>query len=278
MAVKVTKMISKYNFTPDNISRIKYIVIHYVGAVGSAKANCQYFGAADRGASAHYFVDHNGDVYQCVEDQNQAWHCGCTPANGLTYKHPECRNKNSIGIELCCRTTGSTSSDTSWYFEDATVVSAIELTKELMKKYGIPADHVIRHYDVNGKICPAPYVRNKGKHTWDAFKAAISGEHIVVSPSSSGIQNQQTSQKETPLDANLKRRTPFTVKVSIDDLNIRKGPGTNYDILDGKCTGKGVFTIVEVQEGKGASEGWGLLKTYQTNRNGWVSLNFAKPN
>lgn len=274
MSVKVTKLISKYNFTADNTSRIKYIVIHYVGAVGSAKANCEYFAAANRGASAHYFVDHNGDIYQSVEDANQAWHCGCTPTNGLTYKHPECRNKNSIAIELCCRTTGSSSSvDSSWYFEDATVLSAIELTKELMAKYNIPADHVIRHYDVNGKVCPAPYVYNKGKHTWDEFKAAISGEHKVVS----GNQNQQTSQKNSVLEANLKRTVPFLVKVTIDDLNIRKGPGTNYDILDGKCTGKGTFTIVEVQEGKGASEGWGLLKSYQTNRNGWVSLNYAKP-
>ena len=35
---------------------------------------------------------------------------------------------------------------------------------------------------------------------------------------------------------------PFTVKVSISDLNIRKGPGTDY-AKTGKFTGKGVFTI-----------------------------------
>ena len=45
---------------------------------------------------------------------------------------------------------------------------------ELMAKYNVPANHVIRHYDVVGKICSNPYVYNTGKHTWDTFKSAIS--------------------------------------------------------------------------------------------------------
>ena len=43
--------------------------------------------------------------------------------------------------------------------------------------------------------------------------------------------------------------TPYLVRVSIEDLNIRKGPGTDYD-KTGKYTGKGAFTIVEEAEGK----------------------------
>ena len=39
-----------------------------------------------------------------------------------------------------------------WYFEEVTVQAAIELTKELMAKYNIFADHVIRHHDVTGKL------------------------------------------------------------------------------------------------------------------------------
>ena len=45
-----------------------------------------------------------------------------------------------------------------------------------MKKYNIPADHVIRHYDVTSKICPNPYVFNAVDETWDKFKAMISEE------------------------------------------------------------------------------------------------------
>ncbi len=63
---------------------------------------------------------------------------------------------------------------------------------------------------------------------------------------------------------------PFTVKVSISDLNIRKGPGTNY-AKTGKFTGKGVFTIVEVKTGQGSDTGWGRLKSGA----GWISLDYA---
>lgn len=67
---------------------------------------------------------------------------------------------------------------------------------------------------------------------------------------------------------------PFTVKVDISDLRIRKGPGTNH-AKTGKYTGKGIFTIVEVASGNGSDAGWGLLKSYQKNRDGWISLDYA---
>ncbi len=67
---------------------------------------------------------------------------------------------------------------------------------------------------------------------------------------------------------------PYLVRVSIPDLNIRKGPGTDH-AKTGKYTGIGTFTIVEEADGKGASK-WGLLKSYQKNRNGWISLDFAE--
>ena len=67
---------------------------------------------------------------------------------------------------------------------------------------------------------------------------------------------------------------PYLVRVTITNLNIRKGPGTNYD-RTGKYTGIGSFTIVDEADGEGASK-WGLLKSYQSGRNGWVSLDYAK--
>lgn len=66
---------------------------------------------------------------------------------------------------------------------------------------------------------------------------------------------------------------PYTVRVSISDLHIRKGPGTNYGSRG--FTGKGVFTIVAEATGKGASK-WGLLKSFAGKRNGWISLDYVK--
>ena len=64
--------------------------------------------------------------------------------------------------------------------------------------------------------------------------------------------------------------TPYLVRVSISDLNIRKGPGTDY-AKTGKYTGIGAFTIVEESDGLGASK-WGRLKSGA----GWISLDYAK--
>ncbi len=61
------------------------------------------------------------------------------------------------------------------------------------------------------------------------------------------------------------------MKVSIPNLNIRKGPGTDF-AQTGKCTGVGVFTIVEVEPGKGSNNGWGKLKSGA----GWIALDYAK--
>ena len=62
------------------------------------------------------------------------------------------------------------------------------------------------------------------------------------------------------------------MKVDISDLRIRKGPGTNYGSAG--YTGEGVFTIVKEKDGPGATK-WGLLKSYEGQENGWISLDYA---
>lgn len=64
--------------------------------------------------------------------------------------------------------------------------------------------------------------------------------------------------------------TPYTVKIDVSNLRIRKGPGTNY-AATGAYTGKGVFTIVDESTGQGATK-WGKLKSGA----GWISLDYAK--
>ena len=141
---------------------IDYIVVHYVGATGSALQNVQYFNRnSNLGASAHYFVGHaaeNGAIHQSVDPKHRAWHCG-----GATYKHPKCRNINSIGIEMCCHKD----KQGNWYFDAITIEQTAKLVKWLMELYNIPIGNVIRHYDVTGKLCPAPFVNEV---VWRDFK------------------------------------------------------------------------------------------------------------
>ena len=152
------------NFKSGRTSEIKYIVIHYTANNGdTAKNNIDYFANhKNLSASSHYFVDEK-EVWQSVRDEDTAWHCG-----GNTYKHSYCRNNNSIGIELCSRKDGSG----NYYFKDEVVKNAAELTKNLMSKYNISASNVIRHYDVTGKVCPAPMVNDVS--LWNKFKEMIS--------------------------------------------------------------------------------------------------------
>ena len=64
---------------------------------------------------------------------------------------------------------------------------------------------------------------------------------------------------------------PYMVRVSVTDLNIRKGPGTDYS-KTGEYTGIGCFTIVQVKDGAGSDAGWGRLKSGF----GWIALDLCE--
>ena len=151
------------NFGGVRSSKVKYLVIHYTAGDGdTARNNGEYFAREQVGASAHYFVD-DKEVICSVDPAYIAWHCG-----NEVYIHPKCRNGNSIGIELCSRKD----KDGMYYFTDETMDKAIELIRKLMKKYDVPIENVIRHYDVTGKNCPAPFV-GAGQAEWEKFKEVI---------------------------------------------------------------------------------------------------------
>lgn len=170
MATKpsINQKLSKVNRTIYSSRDIKYIVIHYVGAVSTAKNNATYFYSTYRGASAHYFVD-DSSIWQAVADKNAAWQCGggSQGSGGKTFMGL-CKNSNSIGIELCCKKN----KNGKLYITDKTVERAAQLVQYLQDKYNIPDSRVIRHYDVTGKNCPAPFVNAT---EWKEAKAILTG-------------------------------------------------------------------------------------------------------
>ena len=150
-----------------NTSKIKYIVIHYTGNDGDkAKNNCNYFKNNVVKASAHYFVDDNGAI-QSVPDHFTAYSVGGKKyayTNPITYN--KCVNSNSLSIELC-----DVHKNGVYDFSSKTIENAVNLTKELMRKYNVPIENVIRHYDVVGKVCPKPFVDNT--EAWNNFKSKL---------------------------------------------------------------------------------------------------------
>lgn len=184
--MKITKAYGKRSMTSAPGRKIEYIVIHYTAGVtsreGSALNTVAWFNSAAAVASSDYVVDdtaivqYNGDI-----ENVYTWHCGGAHYDNKGGKfYGKCTNKNAIGIEVC--STNSTgkmqnANDKTYSFTAATVRNAVALTKHLMKKYSIPVDHVVRHYDCTGKLCPGIIGWNKesgSEAEWQKFKARIS--------------------------------------------------------------------------------------------------------
>lgn len=267
MKMEIVKKTSKHNTSALKNRKIKYIVIHYTAGThsktGKAKDTAKYFSTLVREASADFIVDDNTAVQYNPDIENRySWHCGGSKVTGSKggSLNGKCTNKNSIGIEICSSSKNGKvypANNENWYFSEAAINKAVELTQYLMKKYNIPASQVVRHYDVTGKYCPGIVGWNADSGSevkWKEFKSKIS---------------QKTDENNNQASNSVK--APFKVKVSISDLNIRKGPGTNYE-KTGKYSGKGTFTIVDVKTGKGSKTGWGKLKSGA----GWISLDYVK--
>lgn len=158
------------NYRAGRTQPVRYIVMHYTANNGdTARNNCDYYHrVGGLQASAHYFCDEYGAM-QSVLECDTAWHCGAR-----AYWHPECRNGNSIGIEMCSRKRA----DGSYYILPETVANAAALAREIMQRYGIDTDHVLRHYDVTGKRCPMPWVDDPAQ--WVAFKEMLTPQNSTT--------------------------------------------------------------------------------------------------
>ena len=112
----------------------------------------------------------------------------------------------------------------------------------------------------------APYVEWLGQKENPQGKGWAAGEEYGEKILS--ILKAIVSEGKVQFMESLILSAPYMVRVAIPDLNIRKGPGKSYP-KTGKFTGAGIFTVVEEQDG------WGLLKSYQEKRDGWISLAFT---
>lgn len=148
---------------------INWICLHFTANNGdTAQNNADYFAREVVKASAHYFVDPN-EIYQSVKDTDTAWHCG--KERGGSY-YNDCRNANSIGIEMC-----SVIRNGVYVIPEDTMKRAAKLTRELMAKYHVPISRVCRHYDVTHKECPEPWVRNPKQ--WEKFLEMLEAEDMT---------------------------------------------------------------------------------------------------
>ena len=163
------KQCNSRNYRKGREFTINWICLHFTANNGdTAQNNADYF-AREGGlnASAHYFVD-TERIVQSVRDGDTAWHCG--RERGGSY-YNDCRNANSIGIEMC-----SVIRNGVYVIPEETMKRAAKLTRELMAKYHVPVSRVCRHYDVTHKQCPEPWVRNP--KLWEKFKTMLTEKEV----------------------------------------------------------------------------------------------------
>lgn len=211
-----------------NTANIKYIVIHYTANNGDTDTgNGSYFSNNKVGAGAHYFVDEDSCT-QSVPDNKIAYHC---ETRGMPFKC-SCRNANSIGIEMCSDIVNG-----KYVITEQTKLNAVILTKWLMQKYNVPVNKVIRHYDVCGKICPEPWVRNVDE--WNDFKNRLEEndmteaevKKIAKKEANDLIYEYVTSKKEKVY--NTLDEVPDWGKATVKKLihsGVIKGTDTGLDI------------------------------------------------
>ena len=95
--------------------------------------------------SAHYVIDRDGSIYQLVADDKKAFHAGVSDwAFTNQGKAIKSLNDFSIGVEFQCPAKG----DGLGGFTKAQIKSGIELSRSLIKKYGILPQHVLGHSDI----------------------------------------------------------------------------------------------------------------------------------
>ena len=141
----------------------QYLAIHYTAGASSAPGRAQaiYNTFVSRSASADFAVD-DRDIVQFNPDIDNyyCWAVGDakSPYSSGGSLNGKATNKNTISIEICSNLKSGTSSSAAnhegWTFTESTLDNAVKLAKIIIKKYNIPIERVVRHYDITGKMCP----------------------------------------------------------------------------------------------------------------------------
>ena len=248
--------ISKNKTSPRNHT-IDTITIHCIVGQWTAKQGCDYFATTNLQCSANYVVGMDGSIGISVDEKDRSW-CSSNSAN----------DHRAITIEVASDTTNP------YAVTDAAFAALINLVEDICRRNGIMKlvwstnknDRVNHrngcnmtvHRDYANKACPGDYLYNRHG------EIAAEVNRRLQRNSYSGVVTTPATDGGTEATA-----TPYLVRVTISDLYIRKGPGTNYG-KNGFIM-PGVYTIVEESTGTGATT-WGKLKSGA----GWIALDYTE--
>lgn len=251
MTLSNSSLITYTKISPNRTSprnhKIDTVTIHCAVGQFTAKQllNLSHFVEYDskKGASCNYAIGYDGSIGLGVSEEDRSW-CSSNSSN----------DHRAITIEVA--------SETKHPYEvtDAAYKALINLLVDICKRNNIKELKWEADKSLVGNIDK----QNMTVHRWFANKSCpgdyLYSRHGRIAKEVNALLNKaQASSSKT-----------YKVKVDIPNLNIHKGPGTNYT-KTGTYTGKGVFTIVDESKGSGSTRGWGKLKSGL----GWISLDFT---
>lgn len=252
MAYTNSKLVVYKKLSPNHSGRrthsIDRISPHCVVGQCTAEGLGSWFAKSSTQASSNYGIDKDGRVGLYVEEKNRSW---CTSSNA--------NDQRAVTIECASDTKEPYTMNSKVY--NTLVKLCVDICKRNGKKKLLWFGDKTKTLNYS----PKPDEMIITVHRWFANKSCPGNWlYSRLGKLAAEVTKQLGGSPE-------KKSTSFKVRVNIDDLNIRKGPGTNY-ARTGKYTGKGVFTIIEAKSGKGSDTGWGKLKSGA----GWISLDYAK--
>lgn len=303
MAYTNSKLVNYTKISPNrSVNRnhkIDTVSIHCVVGQCSVETLGSIFASTSKEASSNYGIGYDGRIGMYVEEKDRSW-CTSSASNdnrAITIEvasdtyHPyrvnDAAYKSLIKLLVdICKRNGI--KELKWK-ADKSLIGQVEKQNMTVHRWfankSCPGDYL---YNLHGQIAKEVNAQlgsgtssttkktlYRVRKTWKDVKSQKGAFNDLSNAKKCADKNKGYSVfdengKAVYTSKATNSASSFKVQISISDLNIRKGPGTNY-AATGKFTGKGVFTIVETKQGTGSAKGWGKLKSGA----GWIALDYA---
>lgn len=240
------------NKTENRNHAIDTITIHCAVGQLSVQTLGEIFAPESRKASSNYGIGYDGSIGMYVEEKDRSW---CTSSQSNDHR--------AITVEVACDPTAPYAVNGKAY------ASLVNLLVDICERNNINKLKWRADKSLIGQVSK----QNMTVHRW--FSATeCPGEYLYNRMGVIAAEvNKQLSAKNastTSSSTKVDEIKSYKVKVTASALNVRKGPGMNYDITE-RIRDKGVYTIVDESAGKGSDKGWGKLKSGA----GWISLDYV---
>ena len=239
------------NHSGARTHKIDTITIHCVVGHLSLQALGNIFASPKRESSSNYGVDDKGRIGLYVEEKNRSW----ASSN-------EANDQRAITIEVAC------DPKPPYKITDDALKGLIKLCADICRRNDIPQ----LLWQANPKLVGHVDKQNMTVHRWFANKSCP-GDYIfgqLGRIAEEVNKNLKTVEQTQPKQDKIVDVVDYIVKVNVDTLHYRKGPGTNHPVIGIIRKGQ-IFTITEEAFGIGSSK-WGKLKSGA----GWIALDSCK--